>query len=388
MSTKSSGSSLGGIKVLVVTNDFPPRRGGIESFLLSLCRSLPSGSVVVYTARMRGSGAFDAELDVEVVRDRRATLLPTRRVRRRACELVRHHRCQQVVFGAAAPLALMADDLRGAGATRIVAITHGHETWWARLPVTQSLLRRIGNSVDVLTYVSEHCRQAVAAALSARGAARLTRMPPGVDLERFSPAVDGRPFRDGLGIAPGRPVVLAAARLVARKGHDQLIAAWPRVLRAHPAAILLVVGDGPARAGLARRVMLEGLRESVRLVPGVEWVTMPSVYAAADVFALPCRTRRFGLEPEALGLVFLEAAASGLPLVVGRSGGAPETVQDGETGHLVDPGNLGEIAGAVVALLDDPEAARAMGRRGRSWVAHRFSEQASARTFTRLLQDG
>ncbi len=387
MST-GSGSSHDEIKVLVVTNDFPPRRGGIESFVLSLCRALPAQSVVVYTARMRGAAAVDAELDFRVVRDRRSTLLPTRRVRRTARELVRRHGCRQVVFGAAAPLALMADHLRRSGAHRIIAITHGHETWWASLLITRRLLRRIGNSVDALTYVSEHCRQGVAAALSGRGVALMARMPPGVDLERFSPAVDGRAFRDGLGIAQGRPVVLAAARLVARKGHDQLIAAWPRVLLAHPNAFLLVVGDGPARASLARRISSAGLCDSVRLLPGVDWDDMPMVYASADVFALPCRTRRRGLESEALGLAFLEAAACGLPLVVGRSGGAPETVRDGETGHLVDPGDVEEIADAVVALLDNPESARTMGDRGRSWVALRFSERATARTFTRLLQDG
>lgn len=352
----ASGASRPG-RTLVVTNDFPPRIGGIESFVLDQCRKLPPDSVVVYTASMPGDADVDAALPFTVVRDRSRILLPTPRVRRRAERLVAEHRCDRVVFGAAAPLGLLGGPLRRAGAGRIVAMTHGHEIWWAKVPGARHLLRRVAGSADEITYVSEHCRREIAAALPARAVARMRPEAPAVDPARFHPDVDGTAVRRAWGIAEARPVVLAASRLVKRKGHDMLIRAWPMVLDVVPEAVLVVVGDGPRRAALARMVRRRGLDASVRLEPAVPWDAMPQVYAAADVFALPCRTRRWGLEREALGIVFLEAVATGLPTVVGRSGGAPETVVEGVTGWVVDPRDPDDIATTIgVALRAERDA--------------------------------
>ncbi len=365
MTSSSAGLDAG--KILVVTNDFPPRRGGIETFVFSLCQSLPSSRVVVYTAHMPGDVDFDGSLRYPVVRDRSRTLLPTWRIARRARALAREHGCDRVLFGAAAPLGLLAKGLRGAGVRRLVGLTHGHEVWWSRVPVARRLLRRIGEDVDVLSYVSEYCRREISAALSATAAGRMVRLAPGVDTARFGPQVDGLPWRESWG-ADGRPVVLAASRLVARKGHDVLVKAWPQVLRACPTALLVVMGDGPTRRRLERAARRTAVSDSVRVVAGVPWHDMPGVYAAADVFALPCRTRLRGLEPEAFGLVFLEAAASGLPVVAGRSGGVPEALVDGETGYLVDPRDVELVARRISALLTAPATAQAMGSLGRLWV--------------------
>jgi phosphatidylinositol alpha-1,6-mannosyltransferase len=359
-------------KVLVVTNDFPPRRGGIEAFVLSLCRSLSGTGPVVYTAAMDDAEQVDRRLDFPVIRDRRATLLPTWRVAATARSIAREHGCDRVVFGAAAPLGLLAPRLRRAGARRLIAVTHGHEVWWAKTPGTRQAMRRIGDGVDALTYVSEYCRREISTGLSAAAAQRMVRLAPDVDPSRFTPRVDGTSWRSTWRVGD-RPVVLAASRLVARKGHDTLLRAWPRVVHAHRDAVLVIVGDGPMRGRLIRVVKREGLSGSVRLVPGVAWAEMPGVYAAADVFALPCRTRLRGLEPEALGIVFLEAAAAGLPVVVGASGGAPETVVHGETGYVVDPGDAGAVAERIASLLAAPALGRAMGARGRARVSARYS---------------
>ena len=178
-------------RTLVVTNDFPTRRGGIESFVLALCERLPADEVVVYTASMPGDAAYDAGLPFPVYRDPGRTLLPTPAVARRVTEVLRRHGCDRVLFGAGAPLGLLAPGLRRAGATRLVALTHGHEVWWARTPVAHRLLRRIGDSVDVLTYVSEWCRDHLAPALSEAAATRMCRLSPGVDPGRFFPGCGG-----------------------------------------------------------------------------------------------------------------------------------------------------------------------------------------------------
>lgn len=380
-----AGSLRDGGKILVVTNDFPPRRGGIESFVFSLCAGLPAESLVVYTARMPGSAEVDESVPYPVIRDRHRMLLPTPRLAGTLATVLRDYGCDDVVFGASAPLGLTARRLRAAGASRLVGITHGHEVWWAKAPGFRRLLRRIGDDVDVLTYVSEFCHREIAPALSRQAAGRMTRLSPGVDTERFRPGLDGRPWRRRLGVADHRPVVLAAGRLVARKGHDMLLRAWPRVLGACPDAVLVIVGGGPQRRRLQRMIAQRGLQRSVRLIGSVPWSQMPGVYAGADVFALPCRTRRAGLEPEAWGIVFLEASASGLPVVVGRSGGAPETVVDGETGFVVDPRAVEQVADRISALLREPEMAKQMGRRGREHVTEQYAAEASPRTLQSLL---
>lgn len=365
---------------LVITNDFPPRQGGIETFVHAMAARLP-GDVVVYTSREPGDTAFDATLPFPVVRDTGRTLLPTGRATRRAVQIAKAHGCDRVWFGAAAPLALMAPALRRSGVERIVATTHGHEIWWARTPGARRLLRRIGEGVDVVTYLGRYTRGRIEPALGP--GARLSRLVPGVDADLFRPdARRGREVREQLGL-PGGPVILCVARLVPRKGQDTLIRALPLVRELVPGTVLLIVGQGPDAARL-RRLARRHADGSVYFAGGTSHAGTAPYYAAADVFAMPCRTRRAGLEAEGLGIVFLEAAASGLPVLVGDSGGAPDTVLDGHTGHVVDGRDLPAVARALALTLLDPGRAE-LGSAGRRWARREWSWDGSARHMARLL---
>ena len=371
-------------RTLFVTNDFPTRRGGIESFILALCERMPADEVVVYTASMPGDREYDACLPFPVYRDPASTLLPTPAVARRVTEVMRRHACDRVVFGSSVPLGLLAPALRRAGATRMVALTHGHEVWWARVPVARRLLRRVGDSVDVMTYVSEWCRERIAPALSPGAAARMQRLSPGVDTERFFPGCGGAEVRERLGIAPDAPVVVCTARMIRRKGQDTLVKAWPAVLAEVPEARLLLVGDGPHREAVQRLAADLGVADSVIFTGGVPWDQVPAYTDAGDVFAMPCRTRLLGLEPEAFGIVFLEAQACGLPVLVGDSGGAPETVRDADAGEVVAPRDVPLVARRLVAMLRNADR-RAVSRsfvEERSWdaVAARLADLLSGRS--------
>ena len=370
-------------RTLIVTNDFPPRRGGIESFVRALADRL--GDVVVYTASMPGSEEVDAALPYPVIRDRTGTLLPTRRVRAAVVRTLREHGCDRVLIGSSVPLGLLAPALREAGAQRILAVTHGHEVWWSRLPGTRRALRRVGDAVDVLTDISDWTRAQIGRALSPAGRAKQTRMAPGVDTSHFFPGSGGAAVRSSLGLTAEDRVVVCAARLVPRKGQDTMIDAWPAVLAAVPRARLVVVGDGPHRAALEKRAAQRGVTADVTFVGSVPWEQMPAYMDAADVFAMPSRSRLAGLEPEGLGIVFLEAAACGKPVIVGRSGGAPEATRDGETGYVVDPRSPREVAARVVELLTDRDKAAAMGAKGRDWVHASWQWDQVGATARRLL---
>lgn len=348
-------------RTLFVTNDFPTRRGGIESFVLALCQRMPLDEVVVYTASMPGDREYDAGLTFPVYRDPAGTLLPTPAVARRVVEVMRRHDCDRVVFGASAPLGLLAPALRRAGARRMVALTHGHEVWWARVPIARQLLRRIGDSVDVMTYVSEWCRDRIAPALSPTAAVRMQRLSPGVDTERFYPGCGGAEVRARLGIPSEAPVVVCTARMIKRKGQDRLVKAWPAVLEQLPDARLLLVGDGPNRKAVERLAQRLGVSASVFFTGSVPWEEVPAYTDAGDVFAMPCRTRLFGLEPEAFGIVFLEAQACGLPVVVGRSGGAPEVLQSVADGVVVSARDRDDLPGNLLTLLRSRRTAAASG---------------------------
>lgn len=370
-------------RTLVVTNDFPPRQGGIQTFVAALLDRRPPDSLVVLASDSPGSGAYDARLPYPVVRRPTGMLLPTRATARVAVDLVRRYGCDSAFFGAAAPLGLIAPALRDAGIGHLVGATHGHETGWVALPGSRQLLQRIAADLDVLTYISEYTRGRLAPALAGR--TRLAQLSPGVDVDRFTPDADGESVRRRLGLGAA-PVVVCVSRVVARKGQDVLVAGWPRVLDRHPDARLLLVGGGPADASLHRTVTRLGLEHSVVLTGPVPTEDLPAHYAAGDVFAMPCRTRRGGLDVEGLGMVFLEAAACGRPVVAGTSGGAPETVQEGVTGHVVDPRSADAVAATIVGLLADPARRRAMGAAGRAWVERRWSWTTIAATFDELLE--
>jgi phosphatidylinositol alpha-1,6-mannosyltransferase len=314
-------------RTLVVTNDFPPRRGGIETMVRQLCDRLPADQVVVHTATMPGGAAYDGGLPFPVVRDPSRVLLPTPAVARRVSATLRRHDCDRVVFGASAPLGLLAPSLRRSGARHLTALTHGHEVWWATLPGTRTLLRRIGDTVDELTYVSEYCRDRIAPALSPVAARRMTPLHPTVDRERFRAGCGGAAIRRRLGIPADALVVVCVARLVRRKGQDTLVRVWPELLESFPGTVLLLVGDGPDRRRVERMVRRRALGPVVRFAGSVPAEEVPAYLDAGDVFAMPARSRLGGLEVEAFGIVYLEAAACGLRVVAGRGGGVPEAVR-------------------------------------------------------------
>ena len=373
-------------KVLIVTNDFPPRSGGIQSFVHALATRLPADGVVVYAPAWQGAAEFDARQPFPVSRHPGSLMLPVPSVGARACALLAEHGCDSVLFGAAAPLGLLAPRLRKAGAERIVGLTHGHEAGWAALPGARALLRRIGDGVDVLTYLTEYFRVRMARALSADAAARMVKLTPGVDPAEFRPGAGGTQIRRDLGIPADRPVVVCVSRMVPRKGQDQLIKAWPTVrARSGRDPLLILVGDGPYRSHLDRLVAQAGVAESVLFTGSVSWDDLPAYYDAGNVFAMPCRTRRAGLDVEGLGIVYLEASATGLPVIGGDSGGAPDAILDGETGYVV-PGRSAEaLAERLVQLLADPAGAAAMGDKGQAWIDREWTWDLVAERLEHIL---
>ncbi|MGB3445005.1 MAG: glycosyltransferase family 4 protein [Actinophytocola sp.] len=370
-------------RTLVVTNDFPPRNGGIQSYLHALATRLPEDDLVVYAPAWEGAREFDAAQPFPVVRHSSSLMLPVPDVAKRAREILRAEDCDTVWFGAAAPLALLAPTLRKAGAERVIASTHGHEVGWSMLPGARQALRRIGSTTDVVTFVSKYTRSRFAAAFGRMAA--LEHLPSGVDTEQFRPDFAARKeirTRYGLG---DRPTAVCVSRLWPRKGQDMLIRALPAIRRRVPEAALLLVGGGPYEDRLRALATQLDVAEHVIVTGRVPWEELPAHYVAGDVFAMPCRTHGRGLDVEGLGIVYLEASASGLPVVAGDSGGAPETVLDGVTGNVVDGRDLPDIAKKIGDLLADPTLATEMGEAGRRWVSRHWRWEDIARRLTRLL---
>lgn len=379
-------------RILLVTNDFPPRPGGIQSYLEQFVYRLADGGqaasqqVTVYAPQWKGAAEYDREAPVRIVRHPGSLMLPEPSVDRRMRTLIADHGIDTVWFGAAAPLALLASRARAAGAVRVLASTHGHEVGWSMLPGARAALRRIGETTDVITYVSSYTRGRFASAFGPR--ARLEHLPPGVDTDRFRPDPAARAELRSRYRLGQRPLAVCVSRLVPRKGQDMLIRAWPEVRRRVDGAALAIVGGGPHAGALRRLAQDTGVGSDVVFTGGVSAAELPAHYAMADVFAMPCRTRGAGLDVQGLGIVFLEASATGVPVVAGRSGGAPETVRDGETGRVVDGRDLGDIVEAVSSLLADPHLAAEMGAAGRSWVSRAWNWDLHTARLAALLAAG
>ncbi|WP_083291107.1 glycosyltransferase family 4 protein [Corynebacterium sp. HMSC11E11] len=374
-------------RVLLITNDFPPRQGGIESYLRDFCGTLdPESLTVLASTRIPGSETrdHDAALPYRVHRLRDRVLLPLPHVARAAARIIAEEDIDVVWFGAAAPMGLLARACRRAGARRIISTTHGHEVGWSMLPVSRRALRIIGDGSDVVTYISGYTRNRFAAAFGPRTA--FERLPSGVDVERFRPDPDaGARIRARHGIAADQPLIVCISRLVARKGQDSLIAAMPAVVRALPDARLVIVGAGPYEATLRSRAAASGVADHIIFTGSVPFDELPDHYNAATVFAMPARTRGGGLDVEGLGIVYLEAQACGVPVIAGESGGAPETVVDGVTGVVVDGRDIAALARAITAICAKPERARQMGEEGRRHVVTHWTWEVMGARLRRIL---
>jgi phosphatidylinositol alpha-1,6-mannosyltransferase len=370
-------------RVLVVTNDFPPRQGGIQSFVHQLVLRQPPGSVVVYASDHPGAREFDARQPFPVIRHGSGLLLPTPAARVAVRQALRAHGCTAVWFGASAPLGLLAPALRAAGATRLVATTHGHEVGWAALPGGRAALRRIGAACDVITYLGDYTRSRLAPAFGPH--AQLRRLTPGVDVETFHPEVSGAAVRERYGLGE-RPVIVCVSRLVPRKGQDSLIRVLVGVRDAVPGTALLLVGAGRYQRALRRLAERHGVAGDVVFAGGVPHEELAAHYAAGTVFAMPCRTRRAGMDVEGLGIVYLEASAVGLPVIAGDSGGAPDAVRVGRTGFVVAGRDERALREQLIRLLREPQLRAQLGAAGREWVQQEWRWDVVAAQLTELLQ--
>ncbi|NNF69300.1 MAG: glycosyltransferase family 4 protein [Acidimicrobiia bacterium] len=338
------------MKLLVVTNDYPPKPGGIQQYLGSFLAAFPGEYRVVAPA---DEPAVDED---RVRRHRRRFMWPTASVARFIDEAIADFSPDVVLFGAPYPLTRLAKRI-GARGIPTAVLCHGAEiTIPAALPPTRYLLRRWLRSADVRFAVSQFTRRRVQR-LTGRD---VVYLGAGVDLETFTP---------GETTWSEPPVVGCVSRFVPRKGHARVIEAASQLARLGRPVSVLIVGRGRLEKRLRRLADRSGV--DVRFEVDVPWSRIAELYREIDIFAMPCRSRWFGLEVEGLGLVFLEAAAAGLPVLVGDSGGSPETVLPGETGYVA--ADVASLVEGIGLFLDDPERATSMGRAGREWVSREFT---------------
>lgn len=375
-------------RILCITNDFGPRAGGIETFVHGLIEGMPHGSVTVFTSSQGQTAEFDQawfdNFGVTVIRDKSKILLPSLRVLRRTQALVREEKFKAIFFGAAAPLGLLSHGLRKAGAERLVALTHGHEVWWAKVMPFKFLLRRIGSGLDVMTYLGEYTRGEIAGALKGEKQGSLVHIAPGIDTAHFSPQGDLSELRKRIDLE-GKRVIVSVGRLVHRKGQDTLIEALPLIIKEFPEAHLLFVGVGPHLEYIHKRAIQLNVLSHISFVGRVPYQEIPQFIGLGEIFAMPSRSRLAGLEVEGLGIVYLEASACGLPVVGGKSGGAPDALLEGETGFAVDGRNPSAVADAILRLLRDPELGKKMGKRGREWIIENWEWSRWSREFNALF---
>jgi phosphatidylinositol alpha-1,6-mannosyltransferase len=366
---------------LLITNDFPPRVGGIQRMLGSLVGELPPDRIAVLAPSWDGDVAFDAAHPYRTFREPQRFIWPSSRSLSRMREVLEETKAEVVVFGAASPLAVLGPQLAAAG-TPYLVVAHGFEYWLSLLPGSHALMRVATARASRVTACSEFIGRTVRTAVPRH--VPVSVLQPGADVTRFHPDVPTEHLRVRHGLE-GRPLVVCVSRLVMRKGQDVLIRAMQDLQRRIPNAALLIVGGGPYDRAL-RAMAAEAPADSVFFAGEVAEEDLPGYFAMGEVFAMPCRTRLAGLEVEGWGAVFIEAAASGRPVVVGDSGGARESLVDGETGLLVKGDDVGNVAGALATLLEDPALARRMGAAGRARAERELSWPRLADRLTGWLQ--
>lgn len=365
---------------LLVTNDFPPKVGGIQSYLWELWRRLPSEDVHVYTTPYENSSAFDAAEAYKIKRSIEPVLLPHPFLPSRIKKLSQNFEAEMVIWDPALPVGLSAIST----GIPYGVILHGAEvTIPGRLPLTRSLLSRVLRGAAVVICAGSY--PAAEAERAARQTLPTLIIPPGVDIDRFKPLTQNEKdeVRRKLDIPTGVPLVVSVSRLVPRKGMDTLIRAAVKLRETIPNVVVAIAGTGRDAKRLEN--LIETTGAPVRLLGRVNDDLLPGLYGAGDVFAMLCRSRLGGLEQEGFGIVFLEAAAAGVPQVAGNSGGAADAVEDGETGVIVDPPNdPNAVAFALEKLLMNEELRREMSMNSRKRAEQLFSYDYLAKK----LEDG
>ena len=356
--------------------------------MIGLIERRPFGQTIVYTSAQNDSEEYDkawkSDFGVTVIRDRAKILLPTPRVSRNLARIIKESNIDVAAFGAAAPLGLLSASMKRAGVRKTIALTHGHEVWWAKVFPFNLAMRRIGTKVDSLTFLGEFTQKAISRALSKSASQQMVKIAPGIDVDHFAPK-DSSQLRKDLNLENKR-VIVSVGRLVHRKGQDRLIQSLPEILKCVPDAHILMVGQGPYLSHLKKLVELHDLNSHVSFIGRIQYAQLPQYICAGDVFAMPSRSRFFGLEVEGLGIVYLEASACGLPVIAGSSGGAPDAVVNGVTGFVVDGENTQEIASAAIRLLSDIDQAKSMGVAGREWIIENWRWDMWSQRFNKLLE--
>ncbi|MGQ0680263.1 MAG: glycosyltransferase family 4 protein [Actinomycetota bacterium] len=375
------------MRLLVVTNDFPPAVGGIENYTYSLARRWPSADVTVVTRQVPGASEFDAEQPFRIIRKDTGTLLPTRSLAAELRRLVEDERIDAVHFPSALPLGLLG---RRLGRPYLLSVHGGEFRLASRLPAARQLLRRVCSGARLILPESSFAEGLVREFLPDPVA--LVTIRCGVDVERYRPgAVEPVKLRNVEGPAqPGAvegPVIVSVSRLVARKGPRTLVRCLPAILLRFPDAHLLIVGGGPDLELLKEMAVKLGVASSVTFAGPQPWATVPSYYAAGTLFAQPTRTRFFGIESEGLPLAFCEAAAAGLPLIGGDSGGVSEAVRPGVSGILVSGGNEEQTTAAILQLLEDPVLAEKLGKGARAMAEQDFDWDVLAAHYRAAIQE-
>ncbi len=368
---------------LLVTNDFPPKVGGIQSYLWELWRRLPTDEVTVLTTPHPEATAFDREAGIRIERTPQKVLLPTRGLRARIDALADEIGADLVIVDPALPLGYLAPEL----ARPYGVILHGAEvTVPGRVPGARRALARVLNGASLVVAAGGY-----PAAEGERAAGRalpVLSVPPGVDTDRFVPIAPDQQqqIRSRFGVAADADLVVSVSRLVPRKGMDTLIRAAASLTSSHPRLEVLIGGSGRDRARLER--LIRSVDSPARLIGRVDDADLPGLYASADLFVMNCRNRWMGLEQEGFGIVFLEAAAAGVPQIAGRSGGAAEAVAHGVTGLVMDdPRSPRALARALASLLDQPDRRQTMGRAARDRAVSEFSYDVLAARLNRGLHD-
>lgn len=367
---------------LLVTNDYPPKVGGIQNYLWELYRRLPADQVVVLTRPYPGWRQWDASQRHTIIRTRQRVLVPEPWLARRITRIVDQENIDLIMYDPAVPVGALGPRL----GLPYGVILHGAEvTFPGRIPIARSVLGEVLRKAKIVVTAGEYSTRE--AERAARQSLPVLVIPPGVDCDRFQPLDDAAKqlARTHFGVNDDEQVVLTLSRLVPRKGMDKLIDAVAQLAPSYPKLVLLVAGSGRDRGRLERRA--KALDAPVRFLGRVPDRDTPRLFGMADAFAMLCRVRWGGLEQEGFGIVFLEAAASGVAALGGLSGGSAEALEHGSTGLVVsDPRNTDEIAAALKSLLDDDAMRNAMGIAARTRASNEFTYDLLARRFQTALE--
>lgn len=364
-------------RTLLLTQFFPPEKGGIQNYLYNICKNLPSDKTFVFssTPHKKEILEFDQSQPFKIYRNNSQEIyqklhLTSLSIYKETSKIVKENNIEKIFLGHFyIPYVITALILKKFKNIPYTIFTHGLEILETKNSPKSSYILKLclKNAQNIIVTTDYLKNKIINKYYNLDLNKKIIKVPPGVNSGFFQPNLNTSSLKNKLDLK-NKKIIFTCGRLVKRKNHQLVIKALPEILKKIPNAIYLIAGIGPEEKQLKKQVEELNLENQVKFLGEIKNKDLPLYYNLADIFCMPSLYNEETGDIEGFGMVFIEAQACGTPTIGSNTGGIPDAIRNNIDGFLIDPKSSQDLASKIIKLLLDPELANKIGKAGREKV--------------------